>query len=140
MDFRALPDGSVQRVFECGRILEGYASTLHGGIICSLLDRAMTNCLAAHGHSALTTEMRGRIRRPFATERPATILAWIEWCQCECPHGEQGFERMRHQPEPSTDPVCSECARAEVEASLVPTCGMGCASGQACGCAVAGIA
>ena len=78
LGFRALPDGSVQGVFECRRILEGYASTLHGGIICSLLDGAMTNCLAAHGHRALTAEMTVRFRRPVATERPATIRAWIE--------------------------------------------------------------
>ena len=80
LSFRALPDGSVRGVFECQRILEGYASTLSGGIICSLLDGAMTNCLAAHGHRALTAEMTVRFRRPVATERPATIRAWIEAC------------------------------------------------------------
>jgi uncharacterized protein (TIGR00369 family) len=76
--FQASPDGSVQAVFAGRQILEGYAATLHGGIICSLLDGAMTNCLAAHGHRALTAELTVRFRRPVATARPATIRAWIE--------------------------------------------------------------
>jgi len=80
LSFQASPDGSVRAVFEGRQILEGYVSTLHGGIICSLLDGAMTNCLAAHGHRALTAEMTVRFRRPVATERPATIRAWIEDC------------------------------------------------------------
>ena len=78
LSFQASPDGSVRAVFEGRQILEGYVSTLHGGIICSLLDGAMTNCLAAHGHRALTAEMTVRFRRPVATGRPATIRAWIE--------------------------------------------------------------
>ncbi len=78
LSFRAAADGSVQAVFAGRRVLEGYAATLHGGIICSLLDGAMTNCLAAHGHQALTAELVVRFRRPVATERPATIRAWIE--------------------------------------------------------------
>ena len=80
LSFQASPDGSVRAVFAGRQILEGYASTLHGGIICSLLDGAMTNCLAAHGHRALTAEMTVRFRRPVATGRPATIRAWIEDC------------------------------------------------------------
>jgi acyl-coenzyme A thioesterase PaaI-like protein len=74
LSFRAASDGSVQAVFAGRRILEGYAATLHGGIICSLLDGAMTSCLAAHGHLALTAELTVRFRRPVATERPATRL------------------------------------------------------------------
>jgi len=76
--FQAIADGSVQAVFAGRRILEGYAATLHGGIICSLLDGAMTNCLAAHEHRALTAELTVRFRRPVAAERPATIRAWIQ--------------------------------------------------------------
>jgi acyl-coenzyme A thioesterase PaaI-like protein len=78
LSFQAIPDGSVQAVFAGRPILEGYPATLHGGIICSLLDGAMTNCLAAHGHRALTAELIVRFRRPVASRRPAIIHAWIE--------------------------------------------------------------
>ncbi len=78
LSFQAVSDGSVEAVFPGRRVLEGYAATLHGGIICSLLDGAMTSCLAAHGHLALTAELTVRFRRPVAAERPAMIRAWIE--------------------------------------------------------------
>ena len=77
LNFVALPDGSVQADFDCRRLFEGYPNTLHGGVICSLLDGAMTNCLFAHGRAALTAEINVRFKRPVATERSATVRAWV---------------------------------------------------------------
>ena len=77
LNFVALPDGSVQADFDCRRLFEGYPNTLHGGVICSLLDGAMTNCLFAHGRAALTAEMNVRFKRPVATECAATVRAWV---------------------------------------------------------------
>ena len=57
--------------------LEGYPQTLHGGIIASLLDGAMTNCLFAHGHVAMTAELRVRYRKPVLIGPEMTIRAWI---------------------------------------------------------------
>jgi|WetSurMetagenome_2_1015567.scaffolds.fasta_scaffold11623_6 acyl-coenzyme A thioesterase PaaI-like protein len=78
LHFSVLPDGAVQAEFECQRLYEGYPDTLHGGVICSLLDGAMTNCLFAHGRTALTGEITVRFLHPVVTERHAIVRAWIE--------------------------------------------------------------
>ena len=77
LNFVTLPDGSVQADFACRRLFEGYPNTLHGGVICSLLDGAMTNCLFAHWRAAVTAEMNVRFKRPVVTERAATVRAWV---------------------------------------------------------------
>ena len=78
IDFVVLPDGSVEGHFRYGRFFEGYEACLHGGVIASLLDGAMTNCLFAHGHTALTAELNVRYRHPVLTNRKVTIRARIE--------------------------------------------------------------
>jgi acyl-coenzyme A thioesterase PaaI-like protein len=78
LDFRVLMDGSVQADFECRGIFAGYPHTLHGGVICSLLDGAMTNCLFARGCVAVTAEIRVRFLCPVETERLATVRAWYK--------------------------------------------------------------
>ena len=77
LEFRLGEDGVVEAAFACQRVFEGYPATLHGGIICTLLDGAMTNCLFAHGHAGLTAELKVRFRHPVMTERPARVRAWI---------------------------------------------------------------
>jgi len=64
--------------FECSEIFQGYPSLMHGGIISSLLDGAMTNCMFAHGRVAVTAELRVRFRHPVETGCNATIRAWME--------------------------------------------------------------
>lgn len=78
LNFDPLPDGSVQAEFDCGRLFEGYPNTLHGGIICLLLDGAMTNCLFAQGRTALTGELCVRFHHPVATGRTVSVRARIE--------------------------------------------------------------
>lgn len=77
-DFAVMPDGGVQAEPDCADVLEGYPHTLHGGVIASLLDGAMTNCLFAHGLVAVTAELTIRFLRPAATNRTATVRAWLE--------------------------------------------------------------
>jgi acyl-coenzyme A thioesterase PaaI-like protein len=48
---------------------------LHGGMIASLLDGAMTNCLFAHGCSAMTAELKIRYRHPVAIDVPVQVCA-----------------------------------------------------------------
>lgn len=77
LSFALAQDGSVEAVFAGGAAFEGCPGWLHGGVIASLLDGAMTNCLFAHGHAALTGELKVRFRHPVATDRAATVRAWI---------------------------------------------------------------
>jgi len=71
-------EGGVEATFACDRIWEGYPDTVHGGIVSSLLDGAMTNCLFAAGQVALTAELTVRFREPLRVGTPAKVRAWIE--------------------------------------------------------------
>lgn len=76
--FTASDDGGVQACFGCDKAFEGYAGMLHGGVIASLLDGAMTNCMFAHGIPAITAELNVRFRHPVIISQLATVRAWIE--------------------------------------------------------------
>ncbi len=77
LEFRWGEAGTVEAAFACQAIFEGYPAMLHGGIVCALLDGAMTNCLFAHGHTAVTAELKVRFRHPVLTDCPARVRAWI---------------------------------------------------------------
>lgn len=60
---------------DCPAAWEGYPGLVHGGIIASLLDGAMTNCLFSRGLAAVTADLRVRYRHPVELGLPATIRA-----------------------------------------------------------------
>ena len=70
-------DGSVTGTFSCDESFEGYSKFLHGGVISSLLDGAMTNCMFANGCISVTAELKVRFRHPVAVGVPATVRARI---------------------------------------------------------------
>jgi uncharacterized protein (TIGR00369 family) len=78
LTFAASDDGNVQAKFDCGSAFEGYTGMLHGGVVASLMDGAMINCLFARGILAVTAELTVRFRHPVVTGTPATVRAWIE--------------------------------------------------------------
>ncbi len=78
LKFRVTGERAVQANFDCGRKFAGYCDCLHGGVISSLLDSAMTNCLFASGKVAVTAELNVRFHAPVAIGRPASIRAWLE--------------------------------------------------------------
>ncbi|MCO6042322.1 PaaI family thioesterase [Aeoliella sp. ICT_H6.2] len=77
LQFRVTNPHEVSASFDCDEAFQGYANMLHGGVISGLLDGAMTNCLFAQGHVAVTGELRVKFRHPVATASRATIRAWI---------------------------------------------------------------
>lgn len=58
--FASATNGGVTARFTAGAALEGYPGLLHGGLICALVDGAMTNCLFARGVTAVTAELTVR--------------------------------------------------------------------------------
>ena len=50
---------------------------LHGGVLCAILDGAMTNCLFAHGCIAVTADFHVRFRHPVSTDQTASVQAWV---------------------------------------------------------------
>jgi uncharacterized protein (TIGR00369 family) len=81
LQFSVHGDGSVSASFLGHFALEGFEGCLHGGMIASLLDGAMTNCLFAHGHIAMTAELKVRYRKPVFIGQEMIIRAWIRRSQ-----------------------------------------------------------
>jgi len=78
LEFSTQGDGIVEAQYRCPATCAGYPGMVHGGVICTLLDGAMTNCLFAQGVVGVTVEMNVRFRHPMATDQPATVRAWPE--------------------------------------------------------------
>ena len=78
LHFVSRPDGSVEARFDCDAQYEGYPGIVHGGIVASLLDGAMTNCLFAQGRAALTADLHVRFRHPLVSGREAAVRARIQ--------------------------------------------------------------
>jgi acyl-coenzyme A thioesterase PaaI-like protein len=69
---------AVEATFDCDAAFQGYEDLVHGGIVCSLLDGAMANCLFRFGRVAHTATLTVRFRHPVLVGRPATVRGWIE--------------------------------------------------------------
>ncbi len=77
LKFKVNGDGSVKAAFQCDEIFEGYPGMMHGGVISSILDGAMGNCMFAHGRATVTVEMTTRFRHPVVIGKQATVSARI---------------------------------------------------------------
>lgn len=75
LDFRLTEDQAVTAEFACSADFQGYDGMLHGGVISAILDGAMTNCLFAHGVSAVTAELNVRFRHAVRIGEFATVTA-----------------------------------------------------------------
>lgn len=75
--FAVCGDSSVEATFECADRFQGYQGMVHGGIISSVLDAAMTHCLFALGEVAVTAELVVKFKKPVLTGRSATATARI---------------------------------------------------------------
>jgi acyl-coenzyme A thioesterase PaaI-like protein len=73
LTFTPQPDGSVVAHFVPARPQQGYPGLVHGGILCMLLDAAMTHCLFARGIRALTAELTVRFVAPAALGREMEV-------------------------------------------------------------------
>jgi acyl-coenzyme A thioesterase PaaI-like protein len=70
-------DGEMAAVWMPGAEWEGFQGIVHGGIVSTVLDEAMSKAVAATGHEALTAELRVRFRRQVACGKPFRIRGWI---------------------------------------------------------------
>lgn len=75
MQFNVIEEGKVESTFLCEDKLEGYPGMMHGGVISSVLDGAMGNCMFACGKTAVTIEMTVRFRHPVVIGKHATVSA-----------------------------------------------------------------
>ena len=77
LEFEVLPDSSLKAEFMSKFMYEGYKGFLHGGVIASLIDSAMTNCLFAHGIAAFTAELDIKYRLPVRCGKKIIVTARI---------------------------------------------------------------
>lgn len=77
LSFQLAKDGWVYSGFQAHDKLQGYNGILHGGIIASLLDSAMTNYLFFHDIEAVTGELLVRYLQPIDCNSKLVIRASI---------------------------------------------------------------
>ena len=77
MSFQAAGDGAVRTQFKASAELQGYDNILHGGVIASLLDEAMTHCLFHQGVQAVTGDIHVRFVQPVFCNYAVEILARV---------------------------------------------------------------
>lgn len=70
-------DGTVTARFQPGEAQQGYPGLVHGGVLCTLVDAAMTHCLFARGIHALTAELTVRFVAPARLAAALDIHAAI---------------------------------------------------------------
>jgi uncharacterized protein (TIGR00369 family) len=75
LDFRVVRPGQVETVFSCSNLLQSYEGVLHGGIICLLLDAAMTNCGFSMGRVMVTGDLQVRFLHPVPTDASVVVRA-----------------------------------------------------------------
>lgn len=77
LKFYKREDGTVFGNFFADPKYEGYSGIIHGGIIATLLDSAMTHCLLMEGIPALTGRLSIRYSNPIRTGAVVKLEARI---------------------------------------------------------------
>ncbi len=75
--FQQHNDHSVSTRFKGNNTLQGYSGILHGGVLSSLLDTAMANCLLHLNIKAMTGELKVRFLQPVKYDSVLSIKAWL---------------------------------------------------------------
>ncbi len=73
--FSARPDGGVHAVFFARPLYQGYDGMVHGGVIASLIDAAMTHCLFGQGIEAVTADLQVRFLRAVPCDQLIEVQA-----------------------------------------------------------------
>lgn len=77
LSFEASGDGGVKALYTAPPELQGYDGIVHGGILASLLDSAMTHCLFHRGVRALTADLHIRYLQSVPFGIPLEIRARV---------------------------------------------------------------
>ena len=73
LEFLLAPDGSVVSLPSIPESFEGHPGYLHGGVIATLLDEAMSKAVRAHGLTSMTRHMEVDFLRPVPSCKPLRI-------------------------------------------------------------------
>ena len=75
LEFFIAEDGSVVCLPSVPDVFEGPPGYVHGGIIATLLDEAMSKAVRVHGHTAMTRRLEVDYLRPVPSGAPIRIEA-----------------------------------------------------------------
>lgn len=75
--FETPEPGRVRANWTASEDWEGFQGVVHGGIISTLLDEAMSKAVASMGWPALTCELRVRLRRPTTRGDAVEARGWV---------------------------------------------------------------
>ena len=70
-------NGVVETTFQGNLNLQGYEGILHGGVISSLLDSAMTHCLFHYEIEAVTGDLRVKFVEEVPYDSRLKLRAWV---------------------------------------------------------------
>ena len=73
LEFMLAEDGSVVCLTEIADRFDGHPSYLHGGVIATLLDEAMSKSVRARGLTAMTRQMEVEYLRPVHSGAPIRL-------------------------------------------------------------------
>jgi acyl-coenzyme A thioesterase PaaI-like protein len=71
------PDGAFTAEWRPTKNWEGFEGIVHGGIISTVLDEAMSKAVAAMNYEALTGELRIRFRHHVAAGEDLRVRGWV---------------------------------------------------------------
>jgi acyl-coenzyme A thioesterase PaaI-like protein len=78
LEFSLSEDGGIVAFFKPKKAYQGYDGLLHGGIVCTLLDSAMTRLLMEKGISAMTADLNVRFKKSIPIAEVLVVRARIE--------------------------------------------------------------
>jgi uncharacterized protein (TIGR00369 family) len=67
LQFSPQTDGSMRVTFKGGERFQGYRDRMHGGVLATIIDAAMTHCLFANGMAGVTADLHLRYLHPVNT-------------------------------------------------------------------------
>ncbi len=73
LEFSLAPDGSIVSFAVVGGAFEGHPGYLHGGIIATLLDEAMSKAVRARCNPSMTRTIEIEYLRPLPSESPLRL-------------------------------------------------------------------
>ena len=77
LDFLPAGEGAVEARWQPRGDFEGFQGIIHGGIVSTVLDEAMSKAVASLPCRALTCELRVRLRNRVATGAALRVRGWV---------------------------------------------------------------
>jgi len=75
--FETRPDGETTATWTPAAAWEGFSGIVHGGVVSTVLDEAMSKAVAETGTEALTAELRVRFRRRVTSGDAFLVRGWV---------------------------------------------------------------